>query len=113
MTPAIPEPALSGPSDSGLAGERTTLAWTRMGLTLLGLPSALLAFSAGRSWLAFSASVLAAVLGLGVLVGSLRRQRVAPHVIPAGSLVPAGRMILLTGACSVTLAVASAVLVLP
>ncbi len=83
-----------------------------MGLTLLGFPSALLAFSAGRSWLAFAASALAALLGLGVLVGSLRRQRVAPDVIPAGRLAPAGRMILLTGACSASLALASARLVL-
>lgn len=103
--------AIPGPSDQGLAGERTTLAWTRMGLTLLGLPSALLAFTAGHNWLAFGASVIAALLGLFVLVGSLRRQRVGPDVIPAGSMTPAGTMILVTGACTVTLAVAGAALI--
>ena len=100
------------PSDTGLAGERTTLAWARMGLTLLGLPSALLAYSAGRSWLAFSAALVAALLGLGVLIGSLRMQRVAPDVIPSGSLAPAAAMILLTGWCAVMLGMSGAILVM-
>jgi uncharacterized membrane protein YidH (DUF202 family) len=100
------------PSDTGLAGERTTLAWVRMGLTLLGLPSALLAYSAGRSWLAFSAALVAALLGLGVLVGSLRMQRVGPDVIPSGSLAPAAAMILLTGWCAVMLGMSGALLVM-
>lgn len=83
-----------------------------MGLTLLGIPSGMLAFSAGRNWLAFAGAGIAAVLGLGVLVGSLRRQRVAPDVIPAGSLAPAAAMILLTGACAVVLSVTGLVLLL-
>ena len=33
-----------GPSDVGLAGERTTLAWTRLGLALLGIPAAIMAY---------------------------------------------------------------------
>jgi uncharacterized membrane protein YidH (DUF202 family) len=104
--------AASGPSDPGLAGERTTLAWTRMGLTLLGIPAALLAYASGRNELAVAAAAVAMVLGLGVLVGSVRRQRVRPGVIPSGSLVPAARLILLTGACVLMLNVAGGILVL-
>ena len=47
----------SRPSDAGLAGERTTLAWTRLGLALLGIPAGVLAYAAGRSLLAFAAAV--------------------------------------------------------
>ncbi|MCU0262662.1 MAG: DUF202 domain-containing protein [Candidatus Nanopelagicales bacterium] len=101
-----------GPSDPGLAGERTTLAWARMGLTLLGIPAALLAYASGRNELAVAAAAIAMVLGLGVLVGSVRRQRVEPGVIPSGSLVPAARLIILTGACVLMLNVAGGILVL-
>jgi uncharacterized membrane protein YidH (DUF202 family) len=104
--------ATLGPSDPGLAGERTTLAWTRMGLTLLGIPAALLAYSSGRNELAVVAAAVAMVLGLGVLVGSVRRQRVEPGVIPSGSLVPAARLILLTGACVLMLNISGGILVL-
>jgi len=52
------------------------------------------------------------VLGLGVLVGSVRRQRVPPGVIPGGSLVPAARLILLTGACVLMLNVTGGILIL-
>jgi len=102
----------SEPSDPGLAGERTMLAWARMGLTLLGVPSALLAYSAGRSPLAVAAAAIAMALGLGVLVGSVRRQRVEPGVIPAGSLVPAVRLILLTGASVLMLNITGGILIL-
>lgn len=102
----------AGPSDPGLAGERTTLAWTRMGLTLLGIPSGLLAYSAGRNWLAFAAAAVAAILGLGVLVGSLRRQRVPAGAIPSGSLAPAAAMILLTGGCAIALNATGILLIL-
>jgi hypothetical protein len=88
------------------------LAWSRMGLTLLGLPSALMAYSAGRSALAVAAAATALVLGLGVLVGSVRLPRVQPGVIPGGSLVPAARLILLTGACVLMLTITGGILVL-
>ncbi len=102
----------SRPSDTGLAGERTTLAWTRLGLTLLGIPGAILAYSAGRSWLAFSAAAVALVLGLGVLVGSLRRQRTDPDHVANGTLTSAAPMIVVTCACVVMLTISGVVLVL-
>jgi hypothetical protein len=52
------------------------------------------------------------VLGLAVLVGSVRRQRVEPGVIASGSLVPAARLILLTGACVLMLNISGGILVL-
>ena len=88
------------------------LAWARMGLTLLGVPAALVAYSAGRNTLAVGAAAVAMTLGLAVLAGSVRRQRVEPGVIPSGSLVPAARLILLTGACVFVLNVTGGILVL-
>ena len=107
-----PGKAAAGPSDAGLAGERTSLAWTRLALTLLGIPAAMLAYSAGRSWVAFAAAGVSMALGLGVLVGSLRRQRVEPGVIPAGVLAPAVPLILLTGGCVLALTISGGILVL-
>ena len=88
------------------------LAWARMGLTLLGVPAALLAYASGRNELAVAAAAAAMVLGLAVLVGSVRRHRVEPGVIPSGSLVPAARLILLTGACVLMLNISGGILVL-
>jgi hypothetical protein len=42
----------------------------------------------------------------------VRRQRVHPGVIPSGSLAPAARLIVLTGACVLMLNVAGGILVL-
>ena len=101
----------SRPSDAGLAGERTTLAWTRLGLTLLGIPAAVLAYAAGRSVLAFVAAMVAMALGLVVLVVSLRRQRTEPEHVADGTLTPAASLVVATCACIVMLAVSSAFLV--
>lgn len=101
----------SRPSDAGLAGERTTLAWTRLGLTLLGIPAAILAYSAGRSALAFAAAAVAMVMGLAVLVGSLRRQRTEPEHVADGTLVPAASLIVVTCACVLTLAISCVILI--
>ncbi len=105
-------PPSEGPSDVGLAGERTTLAWTRLGLALLGIPAAIMAYGGGGNLLALVAAILAAALGLAVLVGSLRQQRVVPGVIPSGVVRPATHLILLTGGSVLFLAVCAAILVL-
>lgn len=104
----------SGPdraSDPGLAGERTSLAWLRLGLTLLAVPTAMLAYYTEGSALAIAATVLAAGLGLGTLVASLRIQRVAPGALAQGSIRPAAVLVGLTGGCVLLLAIAAAALV--
>ena len=100
------------PSDAGLAGERTSLAWSRMGLTLLGVPTALLAYSAGRDLVAFGAAGVAFLLGLVMLVISLRRPRVDPDAISSGRLRAAGSLVLLTGASVLMLELSGAILIL-
>lgn len=102
----------AGPSDPGLSGERTSLAWTRMGLTLVGLPSALMAYTAGHEWMAFGASALAAVLGLLTLHLSLRVQRGHPGMVARGSLRTASEQVVVTAAAVVLLAIAALDLVL-
>lgn len=101
-----------GVSDPGLAGERTSLAWSRMGMALLAVPSGLLAYSAGHAWVAFAAAAAAAALGLGLLVLSVRRQRATPGMVERGSLQLAQGQVLLTTGCVLLLAVASIDLVL-
>ncbi|MGB7981451.1 MAG: DUF202 domain-containing protein [Candidatus Nanopelagicales bacterium] len=100
------------PSDTGLAGERTTLAWSRMGLSLLSIPTALLAYSTGRTTFAASAASVAFLLGLVMLVVSLRRQRVDPDAILSGRLGPAGTLVLLTGASVLMLEISAVILIL-
>lgn len=103
----------TGPSDPGMAGERTMLAWSRLGMSLLSLPTALFAFTAARDVIASAASVVAAVLGLVLLTLSLRRQRVSPGIVAAGRGAPLATMqVLVTSGCVLMLAVASLVLVL-
>lgn len=70
-----------------------------MGLTLLGLPSALLAYSAGRSLLAFVAAAIAAGLGLTLLVTSLIRQRAEPGMVHTRESHLAASQVVLTAAC--------------
>jgi uncharacterized membrane protein YidH (DUF202 family) len=96
-----------GPSDPGLAGERTSLAWARMGLTLVGVPSALMAYSAGHEWVAFGASAVAAALGLLTLSLSLRVRRAHSGMVDRGSLRTAAEQVIVTAAAVVLLAIAA------
>lgn len=105
-------PGVPGNSDPGLAGERTSLAWARMGMTLMAVPSGVLAYSVGHALVAALAAAAAAVLGMGLLVVSVRRQRVAPGQLRPGSVPLAQRQVLLTTGCVLLLAVASIDLVL-
>jgi hypothetical protein len=110
--PADPGQRVPGISDPGLAGERTSLAWARMGMTLLGVPSAVLAYSAGHAVVAFVAACAAAVLGMGLLAISVRRQRAMPGMVERGSVQLARWQVMLTTGCVLLLAVASIDLVL-
>lgn len=110
MRAVQPDPV--GPSDPGLAAERTSLAWTRIGLTLFGLPGAIMAYAAGNAWVAFGAAALAAALGLTTLTLSLRRRRAHPGMVAHGGLAPAGLAVAVTGTSVVLLAVAALDLVL-
>lgn len=107
---ALPGP--TGPSDPGLAGERTSLAWSRMGMSLLAIPSALLALATRHSLLAGLAAAVACVLGLALLTLSVRRHRATPEMIEERSVVPAAQQVLLTGACVLVLCLAGLLLVL-
>ena len=88
------------------------LAWARMGLTLVGVPSALMAYSAGHQWVAFGASALAACLGLFLLTLSLRTQRTRPSMVEHGDLRTASERIIVTAAAVGMLSIAGLDLVL-
>lgn len=102
----------TGPSDPGLAGERTSLAWSRMGMSLLAIPSAMLALSTKHSLVGALAAAVASLLGLGLLTLSVRRQRATPEMIDERSVVPAAQQVLLTGACVLVLCLSGLLLVL-
>lgn len=101
----------SAASDKGLAGERTSLAWSRIGMSLLAVPSAMLGWSAGHHWVAMGAAAFAAVLGLAVLTISLRRQRVDPEGMQIGNIRLASGEVILAGTSVVFLCVAGLLLV--
>lgn len=105
--------AVGEPSDPGLAGERTSLAWTRVGLAMLAVPAGLVTYALGRDQaLTFALAAGALLAGIGVLVLSLRRQRVAAGMVERRDPVLAARMVLAAGATVLLVDAAGVVLVL-
>ncbi len=103
-----------GRSDAGLAGERTSLAWTRIGLSLVAVPTGLAAYAVGRPLaLTLATSLVAAVTGLALLVRSLRRPRAAPDMVAHGAVLVDPIRVVLAATTVVLLGVASLALVLP
>lgn len=104
-------PGEQPPGGEGLAAERTALAWVRMGMSMLALPGALLAYSLGRSVVALGAAAVAWALGLALLLVSLRQRD--PNDAPAlrvGHLATA--QVTLTAAAALLITIAGLALVL-
>ena len=103
----------AGPSDQGLAGERTSLAWARIGLSLLAVPGGILAYAAGRELVvALLAAVFATGTGLALLVVALRRQRAAEGMVARRESVLAADMVVLAATTIVLVDVAGLGLIL-
>jgi uncharacterized membrane protein YidH (DUF202 family) len=103
----------SGPSDPGLAGERTTLAWARIGLSLLAVPSGLFAYAVGQEVVpALLAAAFAAGVGLALLVVSLRRQRAAAGMVQRRDRVLAAGQVTLAATTVILIDVTGLLLIL-
>lgn len=102
-----------GPSDAGLAGERTSLAWTRIGLSLVAVPTGLAAYAIGRPLaLTLTASLVAAATGLALLVRSLRRPRAGADMVAQRAVLVDPTRVVLAATTVVLLGTASLALVL-
>jgi uncharacterized membrane protein YidH (DUF202 family) len=109
MTPG----AGDAPSDPGLAGERTALAWARTGLSLLAVPGALAVYAVGRDvGPAAIGCLVAGLTGLALLVSSLRRQRVDPGFVGERSSVLAVPQVLLAALTVLLIDLAALIVVL-
>ena len=103
-----------GPSDAGLAGERTALAWTRIGLSLVAVPTGLAAYAVGRPLaLTLATSLVAAAMGLTLLVRSLRRPRAGADMVAQRAILVDPTRVVLAATTVMLLGVASLALVLP
>lgn len=111
-SPPVP-PRHPGRSDDGLAGERTSLAWTRIGLTLVAVPTGLAAYAAGASMaVSLVAATLAAGVGLWLLVRSLRAPRAEPNMVDRRLPVVQAQRVILATTTVVLIGVACLALVL-
>jgi uncharacterized membrane protein YidH (DUF202 family) len=99
----------AGPSDPGLAGERTSLAWSRIGLSLLAVPAGVLAYARSQDGLvvAAAAAALGTVTGLLLVVGALRHQRAQANMVEQGGLPTAAPQVALSATTVLLLAVAA------
>jgi uncharacterized membrane protein YidH (DUF202 family) len=106
-------PSPPGPSDVGLAGERTALAWSRLAMALLALPTGLFGYSSARGSVpALVLAAAAAASGLVLLVVSLRRPRTPAAMLTAQQSVLAARQVVLAAVTVVLVALATLALVL-
>ena len=108
-----PPPRRPDRSDDGLAGERTSLAWTRIGLTLVAVPTGLAAYSASASRsVTLVSATLAAGAGLWLLVRSLRAPRAEPDMVGRRLMVADGQRVVRATVTVVLIGVAAFALVL-
>lgn len=105
--PAEPLP----PWDDGLQNERTTMAWVRTALALLGT-GALVARQTGTTELAVSLLVVSVVAAVVIILESERRHHWRGHALLAGDPVVALHHVLATAAVTTLLAVVGLALVL-
>ncbi len=103
----------TGPSDVGLAGERTSLAWSRLAMALLAVPTGLVGYSYRQGLApALLLAAAAAVAGLVLLVLSLRRPRTPAAMLSATTSVLAARQVVLAAVTVVLVALAALAVVL-
>jgi uncharacterized membrane protein YidH (DUF202 family) len=102
-----------GPSDVGLAGERTSLAWSRLAMALLAVPTGLVGYAYGQGLgAALVLAAAAAVAGLVLLVVSLRRPRTPAAMLSSQQSVLAARQVVLAAVTVVLVALAALAVVL-
>ncbi len=112
MMPSPSSPRSTDRTDVGLAGERTSLAWTRIGLSLVAVPAGLAAYAVGRPLaLTVVTASLAAVVGLLLLVRSLRRPRAGAQMVERRTSVLDPTRVMLAAITIVLIGVASFALV--
>lgn len=98
------------PWDDGLQNERTTLAWVRTALGMLGT-GALIARQAGGTEVAIALLVVTVVAAVVMILESERRHHWRGHALLAGDPVVATHHLLATAAIATALAVVGLALI--